>query len=72
MIHAIEGLTVVNEDHENTSVLFDGLFDNPAHVGDLVTCTTTFSETCLCWWEFTIEVVFQTCCYYIKKNFARV
>ena len=59
MIHAVKGFGVVNKAEIYVFLELSCFFDDPADVGNLISCSSAFSKTILDIWNFTIHVLLK-------------
>ena len=56
VIHTVKGFGVVNKGEVDIFLELPCFFDDPAHVGNLISCSSDFSKTSLNIWEFKVHV----------------
>ena len=59
MIHRVKGFSVVNKTEVDVFLEFSCFFDDPADVGNLISCSSAFSESSLNIWKFMIHVLLK-------------
>ena len=52
MIHTVKGFGIVNKAEIDVFLELSGFFDDPAHVGNLISGSSAFSKTSLNIWKF--------------------
>ena len=61
VIHTVKGFGVVHEAEEDIFLELSGFFDDPADVGNLISCSSAFSKSSLNIWKFSIHVLLKPC-----------
>ena len=59
VIHTIKGFGIVNKAEIDVLLELSGFFDDPANVGNLISCSSAFSKTSLNIWKFTVHVLLK-------------
>ena len=54
VIHTVKGFGIVNKAEVDVFLELFCFFDDPADVGNLISCSSAFSKTSLNIWKFTI------------------
>ena len=54
VIHTVKGFGVVNEAEVDVYLEFSYFFDDPTHVGNLISGSSAFSKTSLNIWKYTV------------------
>ena len=57
MIHTVKGFGIVNKADVDVFLELSCFFDDPADVGNLISCFSAFSKTNLNIWTFTAHVL---------------
>ena len=60
VIHTVKGFSVVNEAEVDVFLEFSFFFDDPMHVGNLISSSSDFSKTSLNIWKFMVHVLLKT------------
>ena len=60
VIHTVEGFGIVNKAEVDVFLELSCFFDDPAHVGNLITGSSAFSKTSLNIWKFTVRYPVNT------------
>jgi len=53
VIHTVKGFDIVNKAEVDVFLELSCFFDDPADVGNLISCSSAFSKTSLNIWKFT-------------------
>ena len=59
VIHTVKGFGIVNKAEVDVFLVFSCFFNDPADVGNLISGSSTFSETSLNMWKFTVHVLLK-------------
>ena len=59
MIHTVKDFGIVNEAEIDVFLELSCFFDDPAGVGNLISCSSAFSKTSLNIWKFTVQVLLK-------------
>ena len=59
VIHTVNGFGVVNETEVDVFLELSCFLDDPADVGNLVSCSSVFSKSSLRIWKFTVHVLLK-------------
>ena len=59
MIHTVKGFGIVNKAEIDVFLEPSCFFDDPVHVGNLITGSSAFSKTSLNIWQFTVLVLLK-------------
>ena len=59
MIHTVEGLGIINKAEIDGFLKHSCFFDDPADVGNLISCSSAFSKISLNIWKFTVSVLLK-------------
>ena len=59
VIHTIRGFGIVNKSKIDVFLELSWFFDDPADVGNLISCSSAFSKTSLNIWEFTVHILLK-------------
>ena len=59
MIHTVKGFGIVNKAEMDVFLELSCFFDDPADVGNLISDSSTLSETSLNIWKFTVHVLLK-------------
>ena len=59
VIHTVEGFGIVNKAEIDVFLELSCFFDDPADVGNLVSCSSAFSKTSLNIWKFTVHILLK-------------
>ena len=59
VIHTIKGFGIVNKEEIDVLLELPGFLDDPAIVGNLISCSSAFSKTSLNIWKFTVHVLLK-------------
>ena len=59
VIHTVKGFGIVNEAEEDVFLELSCFFDNPMHVGNLISGSFTFSKTSLNIWKFKFHILLK-------------
>ena len=72
VIHIVKSFGVVNE--AEVDIFFNSLafFDDPADVGNLISCSSAFSKSSLNIWKFSVHVLLKPCLKNFEHYFASV
>ena len=54
--HTVKGIGIVNKAEIDVFLELSCFFDDPADVGNLISCSSAFSKTSLNIWKFTVHV----------------
>jgi len=59
VIHIVKGFGIVNKAEIDVFLELSCFFDDPAHVGNLISGSSDFSESNLNIWKFTVNILFK-------------
>ena len=59
VIHTVKGFGIVNKAEIDIFLELSCFFDDPADVGNLISCSSAFSKTSLNIWKFTVHVLLK-------------
>ena len=59
VIHTVKGFGIVNKAEIDVFLELSCFFDDPADVGNLISCSSAFSKTSLNIWKFTVHVLLK-------------
>ena len=59
MIHTVKGFGIVNKAEIDVFLEFFCFFDDPAHVGNMISGSSAFSKTSLNIWKFMAHVLLK-------------
>ena len=59
VIHTVKGFGIVNEAEIDVFLELSWFFDDPAHVGNLISGSSAFSKTRLNIWKFTVHILLK-------------
>ena len=59
MFHTVEGFGIVNEGEIDVFLELSCFFDDPADVGNLISCSSAFPKTSLNIWKFTVHILLK-------------
>ena len=59
VIHTGKGFGIVNEAEIDVFLELSCFFHDPADIGNLISCFSTFSKTSLNIWKFTVQVLLK-------------
>ena len=59
VIHTFEGFGIVNKAEIDVFLELSAFFDDPADIGNLISCSSAFSKTSLNIWKFSVHVLFK-------------
>ena len=59
VIHTVKGFGIVNKAEIDVFLELSCFFDNPIHVGNLISGSSAFSKTSLNIWKFTVHVLLK-------------
>ena len=59
VIHTVKDFGIVNEAEIDVFLELSCFFDDPAGVGNLISCSSAFSKTSLNIWKFTVQVLLK-------------
>ena len=57
VMHTVEGFGVVNRAEVDIFLELSGFFDDPADIGNLISCSSAFSKSSLNIWKFCLCTV---------------
>ena len=57
VIHKVKSFGIVNKAEIDVFLELSSFFDDPADVGNLISCSSTFSKTSLNIWKFTVHIL---------------
>ena len=59
VIHTVKGFSIVNKAEIDVFLEVSCIFDDPADVGNLISCSSAFSKTSLNIREFTVHILLK-------------
>ena len=59
VIHTVKGFGVVNEAEVDVYLEFSCFFDEPTHVGNLISGSSAISKSSLNIWKFTVHILLK-------------
>ena len=59
VIHTVKGFGIVNKAEIDVFLELSCFFDDPSHVGNLISGSSAFSKTSLNIWKFTVHVLLK-------------
>ena len=59
VIHTVKGFGIVNKAEMDVFLELSCFFDDPADVGNLISCSSAFSKTSLNIWKFSVHVLLK-------------
>ena len=59
VIHTVKGFGIVNKAEKDIFLELSCFFHDPADVGNLISCSSSFSKTSLNIWKFTVHVLLK-------------
>ena len=59
VIHIIRGFRIVNEAEVDVFLELSCFFDDPVHVGNLISGSSAFSKSSLNTWEFSVQILLK-------------
>ena len=59
VIHTVKGFGIVNKAEVHDFLELSCFFDDPVDVGNLISCSSAFSETSLKIWKFMVHVLLK-------------
>ena len=59
VIHTVKGFGIVNKAETEVFLEFSCFYDDPAHVGNLISGSSAFSKTSLNIWKFMVHVLLK-------------
>ena len=59
VIHTVKGFGIVNKAEIDVFLELTCFFDDPVHVGNLISGSTVFSKSSLNIWKFTIHILLK-------------
>ena len=59
VIHTVKGFDIVNKVEVDVFLKFSCFFDDPTHVGNLISGSSAFSKTSLNIWKFMVHVLLK-------------
>ena len=72
VIHTVKGFDIVNKAEIDVFLELSCFFDDPAHVGNLISGSSAFSKTSLNIWKFTVQVLLKPGLENFKHYFTSV
>ena len=72
VIHTVKGFGIVNKAEIDVSLELSCFFDDPAHVGNLISGSSAFSKSSLSIWKFIIHVMLKPGLKNFEHYFASV
>ena len=59
MLHTVKGFVIVNKAEIDGFLVLSCFFDDPADVGNLISCSSALSKTRLNIWKFKVHVLLK-------------
>ena len=59
MIHTVKGFGVVNKEEVDVFLELSCFFDDPVHVGNLISGSSAFSKSSLNIWKFSVHILLK-------------
>ena len=59
VIHTVKGFGIVNKAEVDVFLELSSFFDDPADVGNLISCSSAFSKISLNVWKFMVHVLLK-------------
>ena len=59
VIHTVKGFDIVNKAEIDVFLELSCFFDDPADVGNLISCSSAFSKSSFNIWKFTVHVLLK-------------
>ena len=59
VIHTVKGFGIVNKAKVDVFLELSCFFDDPADVGNLISCSSAFSNSSLNIWKFTVHILLK-------------
>ena len=59
VIHTVRGFGIVNKAELDVFLKLSCFFDDPADIGNLISCSSAFSKASLNIWKFTVHVLLK-------------
>ena len=72
VIHTVKGFGIVNKTEIDIFLELSCFFNDPADVGNLISCSSTFSKTSLNIWKFTVPVLLKSSLENFEHYFTNV
>ena len=72
VIHTVKGFGIVSEAEVDVFLELSSLFNDPTDVGNLISGSCTFPNTCLNIWKLTVQVLLKPGLENFEHYFARV
>ena len=72
MIHTDKSFDIVNKAEIDVFLVFSCLFDDPVAVGNLISCSSAFSESSLNIWKFPFHILLKPALENFEHYFAGV
>ena len=72
VIHTVKGFGVVNEAEVDVYLEFSCFFDEPTHVGNLISGSSAISKSSLNIWKFTVHILLKPGLENFEHYFASV
>ena len=72
VIHTVKGFGIVNKAKIDVFLKLSCFFDDPEHVGNLISGSSAFSKTSLNIWKFTVHVLLKPGMENFEHYFTRV
>src|SRR5574341_60796 len=60
VIYTVKGFCIINKTEVDVFLEFSCFFDDPLHVGNLISGSSAFSKPSLTIWEFTVHVLLKS------------
>ena len=72
VIHTVKGFVIVNKAEVDVFLELSCFFDDPAGVGNLISCSSVFSTTSLNIWKFTVHILLKPGLENFEHYFTRI
>ena len=72
VIHTVKGFGIVNKAKVDVSLELSCFFNDPVHVGNLISRSSAFSKTSLNTWKFSVHVLLKAGLENFEHYFASV
>ena len=72
VIHTVQGFGVVNKAKIDVFLEVSCFFDDPADIGNLISCSSAFSKSSLNIWKFTVHILLMSGLENFEHNSASV
>ena len=70
VIHTFRGLSIVNEAKVDVFLEFSCFLYDPMNVGNLISCSSAFSKSCLYIWNFSVHILLKPSLKDFEHNLA--